>query len=121
MTSQIPLADRLRKQEQEKPFESLPVLSRRLPLYFQGVAALTGQRCQRENIACWQRWEEGYYQENFSPGKPDAPVRQEQPLAFWFAWACIDLIQDGDAEMFTRLILEPMYWLSECRKAQEGD
>lgn len=118
MKQQISFAQRLKGQSQRNPVETLEVLTHRIPFYFQGLAALTGQRRQRENLACWSRWEECYYREEFGPGTPGRPVRQEKTLKDWLVWADLDLMA-GEADMFIGLILEPMYSLEECRRATE--
>lgn len=120
MVKQIPLAERVSGQAAGDQLAGLSILSQRLPCYFQGVAALTGLRRHRENLEVWQDWEERYYEDNFGPDKPGAPVRQEQSFSFWLRWAVLDLI-DGDADMLINLILEPMYSIAESRCAKKGD
>lgn len=114
MKQKIPLAQRPQALEQRRPANTLSVMSRRLPFYFQGIAALTRKRCHRENLRCWQAWEERFCRDSSDRGQ------QEWALAYWLYWACTDLLQDGDAEVFFYLILEPMYQLEECRRAQKG-
>ena len=107
-----PLAERL--QELAVPHscsyvESLEVLSQGLPFFFQGVAALTGMRCYRENMDYWSRWE--MMEEKYCPGKKD--------FSYWLDGGGWDQAIENNEEFLTNLLLEPMYWLEECAKTQE--
>lgn len=112
----IPLAERIQGlgwPDSTLPVESLEALSLRLPLFFQGLAALTGMRCHRENLDCWSRWERMEEEQNGHP-------REETDFLYWLAYGGLQLAIADDEELFTNLLLEPMYWLDECAKAQKG-
>lgn len=111
----IPLAERIQGlggPDSPPQVESLEAMSRRIPFFFQGVAALTGMRCHRENLACWSRWER---MEEERSGKPS----EETGFLCWLAGGGRDLAMADDGEFFANLLLEPMHWLEECAKAQE--
>ena len=118
----IPLTERIQKlggPDGSLHVVSLEVLSRRIPLFFQGIAALTRMRCHRENLSCWLRWEameKEYYSKRVGHGQPC----KEKNLLYWLCWGGIDLTKADDEEFFANLLLEPMYWLEECAKTQKG-
>ena len=113
----VPLAVRLKNQiEQEDNLTGLDVLCQRLPFFFQGVAALTGMRCQRENLERWSHWEEA--------GLVDLDAHKrhiKKSFHYVLILAGLYLTEDNDAEPLTYLLLEPMYWLEEYSNSQKGE
>lgn len=119
---QIPFAKRVREtaqKENERDVKDLEVLSQRLPAFFQGVAALTGLRSQRENIECWSRWEEKLYEEQYGFGVMNKG--ESKNFHCWLFWGGLDLTEGEDAELFTHILLEPMYFLEQYADKQRGD
>lgn len=116
---QVSFAERVREQARQGGVENLAVLSQRIPLFFQGVAALTGIRSQRENLECWSRWEKTLYQKQYASGT----MHEGEYRCFhnWLFWSGMDLTEDDDAEFFIYMLLEPMYWIEEYADTQRGD
>lgn len=123
MTDLLPLSERLKGTSGRGGAAGLEVFYRRIPFYWQGVAALTGTRFQRENLSCLKRWEETYYQEREAGEKRARrrKGRKYQDFFFWMIWGGLDLVQGNDPEMLTRLLLEPMYWMEELNEPQNGE
>ena len=69
---------------------------------------LTGMRCHRENLSRWSHWE-----------SVEKTCFEGKNFIVWLAMSGSDLLQADDEEFFQNLILEPMYWLEECAKAQK--
>ena len=115
MKKTIPLAERLREQNERDKLNSLDVLCQRLPFFFQGVALLTDTRGQRENLACWSRWEDAGFSD---VRKQDR--HKKRSFHYALVLAGIYLVEDNDPEPLTHLLLEPMYWLEEYSNTQKG-
>ena len=111
----VSLADRLDAADAQDEAAALDLLYRPPAFFFQGIAALTGMRCQRENLECWSRRGDEYYEDIFGP------CREEKNFRRWLFGAGYGLVYLSSAAVLARLLLEPMYWLEKFTDTEKGD
>ena len=108
--------ERVRGQAAQGGADPLDILSMPCPVFFQGMAALTGLRCQRENLECSLRWHEELKREANQKKTTASLV-----FGILMLWGASDLyVYKNPAGLF-HFLLEPMYWLEKTVNLQEGD
>lgn len=110
--------ERVRGQASQSGADPLYILSLPCPVFFQGVAALTGLRCQRENLECSLRWYEELLQMQRESNQRNPAVIPG--FGTWMLWGANDLYVYKKPEALFNLLLEPMYWLEKTMDSQEG-
>ena len=109
----LPFEERMKDQAIQEGTEPLDILSLPIPAFFQGMAALTGLRCLRENMASCLRWYEMILREKRRRDQASGASSALPDFCTWLTLGVNNLFAYEEAAGLYRFLLEPMYQLEE--------